>query len=149
MDDRAVDLLAENIDVALRLGVQTDSALNARRLAQAERLVVASADYLTRRGVPRTPADLFKHDGIIYGQSTGGQGWLFRRGTSETSLHLKTRLKLSAAEGVREAVLAGQGFAIASRWMFERSSNQAKWQAFSTNGRCLQWISGSFIPRAG
>ena len=70
------------------------------------------------RGVPRTPADLLEHDGVIYGQSSGGQEWLFRRGTSETSVYLRTRLKLSAAEGVREAVLAGQGFAIASRWMF-------------------------------
>ena len=118
MDDRAVDLVAENIDVALRMGVLTDSALRARKLGQAARLVIASPSYLARRGVPRTPADLLEHDGIIYGQSSGGQEWLFRRGTSETSVYLRTRLKLSAAEGVREAVLAGQGFAIASRWMF-------------------------------
>jgi DNA-binding transcriptional LysR family regulator len=118
MDDRDVDLVAENIDAALRMGVLTDSALRARKLGQAERLVVASPSYLARRGVPRTPADLLEHDGVIYGQSSGGQEWLFRRGTSETSVYLRTRLKLSAAEGVREAVLAGQGFAIASRWMF-------------------------------
>jgi DNA-binding transcriptional LysR family regulator len=118
MDDRAVDLLAENVDVALRLGVLTDSALKARKLAQTERLVVASPAYLERRGVPRTPADLLEHDGIIYGQSSGGQEWLFRRGTSETSVYLRARLKLSAAEGVREAVLSGQGFAVTSRWMF-------------------------------
>ena len=118
MDDRIVDLLAENIDAGLRLGELTDSSLKARRLAQEERLVVASPAYLARRGTPRTPADLLEHDGIIYGQSSGGQEWLFRRGTSETSVYLKARLKLSAAEGVREAVLAGQGFAIASRWMF-------------------------------
>jgi DNA-binding transcriptional LysR family regulator len=118
MDDRVVDLVAENIDAALRLGVPTDSALRARKLGQADRLVIASPAYLSRRGVPRTPADLLEHDGVIYGQSSGGQEWLFRRGTSETSVHLRTRLKLSAAEGVREAVLAGQGFAIASRWMF-------------------------------
>jgi DNA-binding transcriptional LysR family regulator len=118
MDDRVVDLVAENIDVALRMGVLTDSALKARKAAQAERLVVASPAYLARRGVPRTPADLLEHDGIVYGQSSGGQEWFFRRGTSETSVYLRTRLKLSAAEGVREAVLAGQGFAIASRWMF-------------------------------
>src|SRR5713226_5757721 len=118
MDDRVVDLVAENIDVALRIGVLTDSALRARKLGQAERLVIASPSYLARRGVPRTPADLLEHDGVIYGQSSGGQEWLFRRGTSETSVYLRTRLKLSAAEGVREAVLAGQGFAIASRWMF-------------------------------
>jgi DNA-binding transcriptional LysR family regulator len=118
MDDRLVDLVAENIDAALRLGTLTDSALKARRLAQADRLVVVSPAYLARRGVPATPADLLEHDGIIYGQSSGGQEWIFRRGTSETSLHIHTRLTLSAAEGVREAVLSGQGFTISSRWMF-------------------------------
>lgn len=118
MDDRTVDLLAENIDAAFRLGTLTDSALRARKLGQADRFVVASPAYLARRGAPSTPADLLEHDGIIYGQSSGGQEWLFRRGTSETSIRLRARLTLSAAEGVREAVLAGQGFTITSRWMF-------------------------------
>jgi DNA-binding transcriptional LysR family regulator len=74
MDDRAVDLVAENIDVALRMGVLTDSALRARKLGQAERLAIASPAYLARRGVPRTPADLLEHDGVIYGQSLGRTG---------------------------------------------------------------------------
>ena len=100
------------------MGVLTDSALKARKLAQAERLVVASPAYLARRGVPRVPSNLLEHDGIVYGQSSGGQECLCRRGTSETSVYLRTRLKLSAAEGVREAVLAAQGFAITSHWMF-------------------------------
>jgi DNA-binding transcriptional LysR family regulator len=121
MDDRVVDLPTENVDAALQLGLLTDSALKVRKLGQADRLVIATPAYLARRGVPRTPADLPEHGSIIYGQSSGGQEWLFRRGTSETSsVHLRARLKLSAAEGVREAVLAGQGFAIASRWMFAR-----------------------------
>jgi DNA-binding transcriptional LysR family regulator len=118
MDDRVIDLVAENIDAALRLGDLNDSSLRVRKLTQVERYVVASPAYLTRRGVPSNPTDLLEHDGIIYGQSSGGQKWMFRRGSSETSIQLHTRLTLSAAEGVREAVLAGQGFAITSRWMF-------------------------------
>jgi len=118
MDDRIVDLVAENIDAALRLGTLTNSSLKARKLAQADRLVVASPAYLARSGVPATPADLLEHEGIIYGQSSGGQEWVFRRRTSEASIHIRTRLTLSAAEGVREAVLAGLGFTISSRWMF-------------------------------
>lgn len=118
MDDRVVDLVAENIDAAIRLGTLTDSSLKARKLAQADRYVVASPAYLARMGHPSSPTDLLEHDGIIYGQSSGGQEWLFRRGTSETSIQLRARLTLSAAEGVREAVLAGQGYAITSRWMF-------------------------------
>jgi DNA-binding transcriptional LysR family regulator len=118
MDDRMVDLLAENIDAGLRLGVLSDSALPARKLAQSDRLVVCSPAYLARRGVPTTPTDLVEHDAIVYGQSVGGQEWIFRHGSSEISVNLNARLMLSAAEGVREAVLSGQGFAISSRWMF-------------------------------
>ncbi len=118
MDDRVVDLVAENIDAAIRLGTLSDSSLRARKLAQTDRYVVASPSYLARKGVPDSPTDLLEHDGIIYGQSSGGQEWVFRRGTSETSIRLRARLTLSAAEGVREAVLAGQGYAITSRWMF-------------------------------
>lgn len=118
MDDRMIDLVAENIDAALQLGSLNDSSLQVRKLAQAERYVVASPGYLARRGIPANPTDLLEHHGVIYGQSSGGQEWMFRRGSSEISIQLRTRLTLSAAEGVREAVLAGQGFAITSRWMF-------------------------------
>jgi DNA-binding transcriptional LysR family regulator len=61
---------------------------------------------------------LLEHNAIVYDQSSGGEEWLFRRGTSETSVRIQRRLAVSAAEGVRAAVMAGQGFAISSRWMF-------------------------------
>ena len=118
MDDRPRDLVAENIDAALRLGALTDSSLRARKLAQSERLVIASPAYLARRGVPATPADLLNFNPIIYSQWTGGEEWSFRRGTAETSIRIQRRLMITAAEGVRAAVISGQGFAIASRWMF-------------------------------
>ena len=118
MDDRPRDLVAENIDAALRLGALTDSSLRARKLAQSERLVIASPAYLARRGVPAIPADLLNLNAIIYSQWTGGEEWSFRRGTAETSVRFQRRLMITAAEGVRAAVISGQGFAIASRWMF-------------------------------
>jgi DNA-binding transcriptional LysR family regulator len=118
MDDRPRDLVAENIDAALRLGALTDSSLRARKLARSERLVLCSPAYLARRGTPAAPADLLNHDAIIYSQWTGGEEWSFRRGTAETSIRFQRRLMITAAEGVRAAVISGQGFAIASRWMF-------------------------------
>jgi len=118
MEDRHIDLVAENIDAALRWGALTDSTLVARKLTQMEQLVAASPAYLARKGVPNTPADLVGHDAIVYNQSSGGEEWRFRRGTSETSVRIQRRLMLNAAEGVRAAVIAGQGFAISSRWMF-------------------------------
>jgi DNA-binding transcriptional LysR family regulator len=117
MDDRNIDLLSENIDIALRLGALNDSSLTARKIATSARYVVASPDYLARRPAPRTPADLLQHDAIVYSQPVGGEEWRFRKGTAETSIRVQSRLAFTAAEGVREAVLAGLGLAIVSHWM--------------------------------
>jgi len=68
--------------------------------------------------VPQTPADLLAHEAIIYAQRDGGANWTFRQGTSETTVTVNGRLRVSATEGVREGVLAGLGFAIASEWAF-------------------------------
>ena len=118
MDDRTVDLLAENIDAAFRLGYLADSSLTARKLASSDRLVVASPAYLARRGRPQSPGDLLAHEAIVYSQPAGGAVWKFRKGTAESSVTLQTRLSFTAAEGVREGVLAGLGLTMASRWMF-------------------------------
>jgi DNA-binding transcriptional LysR family regulator len=118
MDDRNVDLVEENIDVALRLGDLADSALRARKIASSPRHVLASPAYLARQGTPSLPSDLLNHDAVVYGQPLGTDVWRFRRGTAETSVAMSSRLILTAAEGVREAVFAGLGLTIASRWMF-------------------------------
>lgn len=118
MDDRNIDLLEENIDLAFRLGTLADSTLTARRLASADRLVLAAADYIVRHGLPTVPADLLSHRAIVYGQPVGGREWRFRQGTAETTVAVPARMICTAAEGVREAVLASLGIAIGSRWMF-------------------------------
>jgi DNA-binding transcriptional LysR family regulator len=118
MDDRMVDLLEESIDVAFRLGDLVDSSLTARKLATSERLVLASPAYIERHGRPLSPGDLLSHEAIVYNQHAGGAVWQFRRGTAESSVTLRTRLSFTAAEGLREGVLAGLGLTMASRWMF-------------------------------
>lgn len=118
LDDRLIDLLEDGIDVALRMGALADSGLTARKLASSPRHVVGAPDYLARRGEPLSPSALAEHDAVVYGQSGGGETWSFRRGASEVSVRVSGRLRVSAAEGVRAAVLAGAGLAIASEWMF-------------------------------
>jgi DNA-binding transcriptional LysR family regulator len=119
MDDRNVDLFAEHIDVAFRLGDLADSSLTARKIAEADRLVVGTPDYIARHGAPAAPEDLLAHNAIVYGQSVGGTDWRFRKGTSELSIAVNSRTHFTAAEGVREAVMAGLGVALVSRWMME------------------------------
>jgi DNA-binding transcriptional LysR family regulator len=116
LDDRQIDLVQEGIDVALRMGKMTDSALTARRIARCKRLVLGTPAYFDREGTPSTPSELSKHQAVVYLQEGGV--WSFRRESSELAVSVQSRLRVTAAEGVRAAVLADVGLTIASEWMF-------------------------------
>jgi DNA-binding transcriptional LysR family regulator len=67
LTDRVVDLAAEGSDVAVRVGpVRSVSGLRARLIHEEGRLVVAAPSYLSKRGVPETPADLCNHDRLDF-----------------------------------------------------------------------------------
>lgn len=118
LDDRHVDLIEEGIDVSLRMGSLGDSTMTARKISQSPRLVVATPGYLAGAGRPDSPADLLSHQVIVYLQGQRNATWTFRQGSSEASVAVHGRVRVSAAEGVRAAVLADMGLAIASAWMF-------------------------------
>ena len=79
------------------------------------------------------PADLLGHQAIIYEQRDGSPTRAFRQGTSETSVTLSGRLRVSAMEGVREGVLAGLGLSIASEWAFAPELKSGAVQAVLTD----------------
>jgi DNA-binding transcriptional LysR family regulator len=118
LDDRNVDLVEEGIDLALRMGVLADSNMTARRLAEARRRVVATPEYFERQGIPKEPADLLGHRAVIYTRDGGGEEWKFRKETAEVSVKMQGQVKITATEGVRAAVIADMGLAIASEWAF-------------------------------
>jgi DNA-binding transcriptional LysR family regulator len=107
-------------DTGLHLRCQlSDSGRTARKLAEAKRHVVASPAYLAGHGTPKSPGELLARNTIVYPRISGGTQWRFRQDTSEVSVNVASRLACTAAEGVREAVIAGLGFAIASKWMMQ------------------------------
>jgi DNA-binding transcriptional LysR family regulator len=120
LEDRGIDSIAEGIDVALWIGPFADSALIARKIAVCRRIVVGAPAYFDDvMGAPRNPTDLLAHQIVIYDQPQGGQTWTFRQGPAEILVTVNGRLRVSAAEGVREAVFAGLGVSIGgTEWMF-------------------------------
>lgn len=116
LDDRTIDLIAEGIDVSLRMGTLADSGIVARRLASSRRSVLATTDYLARAGRPRVPADLADHETVVFSQLN--DVWSFRRDGAEVSVLVRGRTRFSAAEGIRTAVLAHMGLTLVSDWMF-------------------------------
>jgi DNA-binding transcriptional LysR family regulator len=119
LDDQDIDLIEAGVDVAFRMGELGDSSLTARKIGQSPRRVIALPAYFGRTGVPQTPADVVKHQAVIYDQQGGGTDWTFRRGAVETSIKIDGRVRVTAAEAVRQAVFAGLGLVIASEWLFE------------------------------
>ena len=128
LDDRNLDLVEAGIDIALRMGELQDSSLTARKIGQSPRVVVGAPSYFAVAGEPATPAELVSHQAVIYDQRGGGVVWAFTQGSVESAITLNGRLRLTAAEGVREAVFAGMGLAVASKWMFapEIASGQVR-----------------------
>ncbi len=118
LDDRPINLVEEGIDVAFRSGSLADSTLVARKIGQARRLVMATPNYFAKHGEPKTPAELIAHQTVIYTPDRGGLSWTFRQGSAETSVAVSGRLKVTAAEGLREAVFAHLGIGITSEWNF-------------------------------
>ena len=133
LDDRDIDLIVAGIDVALLIGRLSDSAVTARKIGQCQRRVIGTPAYFAAKGMPQTPADLLAHHAIVYEQRDGGATWAFRQGTSETTVSVSGRLRVSAGEGIREGVLAGLGFAIASDWLFAPELKSGAVQAVLTD----------------
>ena len=76
LNDRRIDLIAEGVDVAVRIGRLADSTLIARRLFEARTVVCASPQYLERRGAPQTPDDLVEHDCMVYSNLPDPSRWV-------------------------------------------------------------------------
>src|SRR4051812_31738699 len=69
LSDRIINLVDDGVDLAVRIGHLADSSLVARGVGDMRRIVVASPDYLKRRGEPEHPAALASHDTIQFGAS--------------------------------------------------------------------------------
>lgn len=117
MSDLYQDLIAEGVDVAIRIGMLADSPFGARKLMTMPRYVVASPAYLMARGTPKRPADLATHDCIFGSNSFGRESWRFKRRNTVISVDVTGRIHTDSSSGRHSSVLAGLGIARASSAM--------------------------------
>ena len=75
LNDRQIDLVGENIDVALRIGRLNDSSLIARRLFDVNVVACAAPAYLHARGEPKNPGELRDHDCLVYSNMPDRDRW--------------------------------------------------------------------------
>lgn len=107
--DRPVDLVEEGLDVAVRIGALGESSAVATRVGALRRIVVASPDYLARRGTPQRPADFSDHDVVAFSGIAGVEHWVFREAARDVNVAIRPRLVVSTAEAAIDTARAGFG----------------------------------------
>ncbi|MCB9746219.1 MAG: LysR family transcriptional regulator [Alphaproteobacteria bacterium] len=120
LSDARVDLLAERVDLAVRLGRLDDSGLVARRLFTMRYVVCASPGYLERAGWPARPEDVAQHPGLVFPLPAYGPLWRFRDAKQRlTEVPVSGPLSVNNAMGLRQLALAGAGLALLTSWVVD------------------------------
>jgi len=118
--DRAVDMVEEDIHLAIRIGRLRDSQLVARKLADLRMIVCASPDYLARRGTPRAPADLVHHDCLVFSDAPGSAEWRFAdNGKAGRKIRISGRLWMNSLDALAAAAKEGAGIVRVPSWQVE------------------------------
>ena len=116
LTDRLVDVVGEGIDVAIRIASLSDSSLVGMKLADNQRVLVASPAYLKRHGTPETLADLAKHNCLAISSEGSQRGWTFRENGKNVILKVAGNMVCNDGEVLHDWALAGKGLAWRSMW---------------------------------
>jgi DNA-binding transcriptional LysR family regulator len=109
--DRVVNLVEEGLDVAVRIGELPDSSLQAVRVGQVRRVLVAAPDYLEARGRPLRPDDLARHCIVSAGGVTPNTDWHFVEDGEPATQRLHPRITTTSNDSAIAAAVAGFGIA--------------------------------------
>ena len=116
LNDRVVDLIGDNIDVAIRIAALNDSNLIGVKLADNKRVVVAAPAYLKRYGTPQTIEDLTRHNCLAFNNDGSQRGWTFRQNGKNVTLKVNGNMVCNDGEVLHDWALAGKGLAWRSMW---------------------------------
>jgi DNA-binding transcriptional LysR family regulator len=109
---RAVDLVEERFDVGIRAGALADSTLIARSLGTVRWFLVAAPAYLKRRGSPRSPDDLKKHDCLLFGAGADVAFVRLEKDDTSVQIAVSTRLLVTDMDVLYAVAAAGLGIAL-------------------------------------
>lgn len=113
LSDAKIDLVAEGIDVALRIAALPDSSLRARRVGSVKAYIAAAPAYLDRKGRPHHPAELGEHDCLGYSLLPTPNLWRFiGPGGAEAAVRPRGPLIANSGEALLPSLRAGLGIAI-------------------------------------
>ena len=126
LSDQVIDLSAQRVDVAVRIGALPDSDLVATRLAPMQRLACASPDYIKRHGKPATPGDLIHHNCLKKVSHPLPTEWNFVGFNQNKPLPVKGTFRSDDIEGLLQAAISGIGIIHLASWLVSESLASGK-----------------------
>ena len=116
LEDRAVDLVKERVDLSIRIGRLSDSSIVARKLADNQFVVCASPQYFKTHGLPKTPDDLFQHNCMINKNMYNSNTWQFGKGKSKQDISVTGNFQANSGGALYSAMLSHLGIAVLPTW---------------------------------
>ena len=144
LEDRVLDLALEGVDVALRVGVAPPEStdLVAHPLLSYRRTLVAAPSYLKRRGEPKSPEALAKHDTLMH--MVGAlDSWSLISPEREVRLQPSAAFRSNAAHAIHDLALRGAGIALLPDWFVADDLQQRRLRAV-----LAQWHTASVVLNA-
>ena len=126
LTDERQDLVANNIDVAVWMGELPDSEVVARRLSPMQRIVCGSPAYFKRHRAPKTPADLRRHNCILFTARSFGNVWNFTKDGEREEIQVRGNVRSSNGLVLLAAALAGMGVIVVHEWMVRYDLSQGR-----------------------
>lgn len=134
--DRRVDIIADQVDVAIRTGALGESTLVARRIALSRRVIVASPAYLARHGYPERPEDLARHACLRLTGYARLAEWPMRMGDRVTPMRVAGPTTCDSADVLLEMAIAGLGIARLAAFMLDDAL---------ADGRLVELLAGHHV----
>lgn len=154
--DTPLDLVAERIDLAIRLAPTIQGNLVITKLFDTQYRVVASPEYLRKHTAIQSPCDLSNHECILFNLKQYQSGWHFLQGDNSLDVPITGKLTLSPASSIRQATLLGLGPSLLPNWLIDDDINEGKlinclpqWRVTATTFDTAAWIvypSRSYLP---
>lgn len=113
-----VDLIKDNVDIALRIGTSDDSTYIARKFGHVRIGLFASQEYLKKHGIPEEPYDLEKHNCIMFSHKNVWNTWTLTRGSQEVDVQVDGTYITNNFAAIREAILSGIGIGFLPSMVF-------------------------------
>jgi DNA-binding transcriptional LysR family regulator len=157
LTDTVVDLFAERIDVAVRLGKLMDSTLIAQQLMRTRYKVCASPQYLQQWGKPQTPSDVEQHNCVLFPLTGFRTRWIFRDREGNTKeISVCGRTIISNAIALQQCAVTGMGLTLLPHWLIDEDICAGKlvslfpdYEVTATDFNTAAWLvypSRAYVP---